>query len=160
MWREGCVSLLMGLAVAQAVAACGPAEVPVRSESVAERRVKPPAWRRSCTSYAKAPVHIDYQDASGGAAVLYTTRGDVAALRERTQKVAEFHNSSQPKLGAMHELYHLPHQAYVENLPQGAKLVLVSKRIDLASLAELRRNVQQEVLNMQRRGCGTGQEAL
>lgn len=119
-----------------------------------------PAWKRSCREYAGAPVEITYQDASGGAAVLYRTKGNVERLRERTQEVARFHNSAGPKAPDLHDLYRIPHNAYVENFSGGAKLVLVPKSVSRSRLEDLRRNVQQEVSIMQKRGCGRGQEAL
>jgi hypothetical protein len=81
-----------------------------------------PAWKRSCTEYARAPVSIDYEDASGGAAVVY--------------------------------------RAHVEELEDGAKLILVPKSARRQLLDSLRVQVQQETLTMRRRGCGRGQEAL
>jgi hypothetical protein len=119
-----------------------------------------PAWKRSCTEYARAPVRIDYEDASGGAALVYRTRGDVTALRQRTLEVAEFHNSTGSKIGALHDLFAIPHRAYVEEVKGGTKLILVPKGVRPQQLDALRVQVQQETLNMRRRGCGTGQEAL
>jgi hypothetical protein len=119
-----------------------------------------PAWKRRCEEYAGAPVDVSYQDGSGGAAVLYRTKGNVQALRERTNEVARFHSSTRRRTPAMHDLNHVPHYAYVEELPEGAKLVLVPKSANPQQLEELRRNVQQEITNMQKHGCGGGQEAL
>jgi hypothetical protein len=119
-----------------------------------------PAWKRSCTEYARAPVSIEYEDAAGGAAVVYRTQGDVAALRLRTREVAQFHNSSELKLGALHDLSAIPHRAVVEELEDGARLVLISKGVRPQLLDALRLQVQQETFTLQRRGCGTGQEAL
>lgn len=124
------------------------------------QRAPKPAWKRSCTEYAGAPVRIDYEDASGGAAVLYRSQGDVAALRRRTREVAAFHNSAKPKAGALHDLYAIPHRAYVEDVEGGARLVLVPKSARRQFLDNLRLQVQQETLNMRRLGCGAGQEAL
>ncbi len=147
------VALLLGCASCRAYGA-NSASVP------GERRQHLPAWRRGCREYAKAPVSISYQDAPGGAAVFYRTAGDAAALRARTEEVARFHNGGKAKIPALHELYHLPHRAFVEPLKDGAKLLLVPKRPDPSDLEVLRRNVQQEVFNMQRSDCGHGQEAL
>jgi hypothetical protein len=126
----------------------------------ATQGVPKPAWKRSCREYAGAPVDITYQDASGGAAVVYRTKGNVERLRERTEEVARFHNSAAGKAPDLHDLYRIPHNARVENLSGGAKLVLVPKSLDPSLLEDLRRNVQQEVSNMRRKGCGRGQEAL
>lgn len=142
-----------------ALAACTPSQMPNASAPVAARR-EVPVWRRSCTEYARAPVRVDYQDAPGGAAVIYRTKGDVAALLRRTREIGQFHNSSRSKLGALHDLSSIPHRAYVEPLKDGARLVLVSKGPPRQRTDALRMQVQQEVFNLQRRGCGTGQEAL
>ncbi|HEX6242364.1 MAG TPA: hypothetical protein VFZ61_15740 [Polyangiales bacterium] len=119
-----------------------------------------PAWKRSCTEYARAPVSVEYEDASGGAAVVYRTRGDVAALRQRTHEVAQFHNSSEAKLGALHDLSAIPHRARVEEVEDGARLVLTPKGARPQLLDALRLQVQQETFTLRRRGCGSGQEAL
>jgi hypothetical protein len=119
-----------------------------------------PAWKRSCTEYARAPVGVHYEDAPGGAAVVYRTRGDVAALRQRTREVAHFHNSAASKVGALHDLFAIPHRAHVEEVDEGARLVLVAKGARPQRLDALRLQVQQETLTLRRRGCGTGQEAL
>jgi hypothetical protein len=121
---------------------------------------RPPAWKRSCEEYARAPVEVSYEDGSGGAAVTYRTRGDAPALRARTEEIARFHNSARARPPALHDLYALPHYAYVEPLRDGAKIVLVPKSADPQQLEKLRRNVQQEVTTMRKHGCGTGQEAL
>lgn len=119
-----------------------------------------PAWKRGCTEYARAPVAIDYEDTPGGAGVVYQTRGDVTALRKRTREVAKFHNSATAKVGALHDLFAIPHRAHVEDVEGGARLVLVPKGVRFSMLDVLRVQVQQEVLTLRRRGCGAGQEAL
>jgi hypothetical protein len=119
-----------------------------------------PAWKRSCTEYAHAPVDVTYEEAVGGAAVVYQTGGDVAALRQRTHEVAEFHNSSRSKVRALHDLFAIPHRAQAEDIEHGARLTLVPKSVRPRDLESLRINVQQEVFTLRRRGCGTGQEAL
>lgn len=119
-----------------------------------------PAFKRSCSEYAGAPVAITYEDAPGGAAVLYRTQGNVEKLRERTEHVARFHNDSTSKTPWLHDLYSIPHRAYVSPLPDGAKLVLIAKGIAKRRQDELRSHVQQDVWIMQRKGCGAGQEAL
>jgi hypothetical protein len=119
-----------------------------------------PAWKRSCTAYARAPVGVHYEDAPGGAAVVYRTQGDVAALRQRTREVAQFHNSAASKLGALHDLFAIPHRAHVEEVEDGARLVLVPKGARPQRVDALRVQVQQETMMLRRRGCGTGQEAL
>ena len=119
-----------------------------------------PAWKRGCTEYARAPVSIAYEDAPGGAAVVYRSRGNVAALRRRTHEVAAFHNDATTKVGALHDLYAIPHRAYVEEIEGGAKLILVAKGARPQLMDALRVQVQQETLMLRRRGCGTGQEAL
>ena len=151
--------LLCALALVGCASQGGP-RPPVQRTSRAEHEEPKPAWRRTCTEYARAPVAISYQDAPGGAAVLYRTPGDAQALRTRTEEVAQFHNGGAAKIPALHDLYHVPHRASVEPLDDGAMLVLVPKHPDVRDLDTLRRNVQQEVFNMQRKGCGRGQEAL
>jgi len=143
--------------------ACVPAPASTASNSTATGTEQPapkPAWKRSCTEYARAPVNVTYEEAVGGAAVVYTTQGDVAALRQRTREVAEFHNSSKSKVRALHDLFAIPHRAQAEDIEHGARLTLVPKSVRPRDLESLRINVQQEVFTLRRRGCGTGQEAL
>jgi hypothetical protein len=155
----GALTLLVSLA--SCAGATSPAPRAARESAVvADAGVPPPAWKRRCEEYAGAPVKVGYQDASGGAAVLYRTKGDVRALRARTAEIADFHNGSRPKTPALHDLSNVPHYAYVEEIPEGAKLVLIPKGLDPRLLEKLRRTVQQEVTNMRKRGCGGGQEAL
>lgn len=143
-------------------ASCGGAGSPSARfvGDVSDAGTQPPAWKRRCEEYAGAPVRVSYEDASGGAAVLYRTKGDVAALRARTAEIARAHNSARLGPPALHDLFPIPHSAHVEELRDGAKLVLIPKSANPRLLADLRRNVQQEVNNMQKRGCGRGQEAL
>ncbi len=133
---------------------------PRGSQSATTNEKETPAWRRSCSELAGAPVSIEYEDTPGGAAVVYRTKGDVAALRWRTQEVARFHNSAQSKLGALHDLSAIPHRARVEPVEDGARLLLVVKSVRRQALDALRVHVQQDVFTLQRTGCGTGQEAL
>lgn len=130
------------------------------SESPKQESDTLPAWKRSCEEYAQAPVTIEYQDASGGGAVLYRTEGNAQGLRERAEEIARFHNNATAKLGELHDLYSIPHRASVEPIEGGAKLVLVPKHMQRRDLEELRRHVQQDVFIMQRHGCESGQEAL
>lgn len=125
-----------------------------------EKEQEKPVWRRSCSEFARAPVSLEYEDTPGGAAVVYRTKGDVAALRWRTHEVARFHNSAQSKLGALHDLSAIPHRARVEPVEDGARLLLLVKSVRRQALDALRMHVQQDVFTLQRTGCGTGQEAL
>jgi len=155
------IFLLSGcLAAPGAPAPAQPAPAQVGAPPPAGADAQKPAWQRSCEEYAGAPVALEYQDGSGGAAVLYRTRGSVQGLRQRIAQVAAFHNGAGHKAPDMHDLYHIPHRAYVEDIEGGAKLVLVPKSMAPRLLDELRRNVQQEVTRMQKHGCQHSQEAL
>lgn len=119
-----------------------------------------PAWKRSCEAYATGPVTFTYQDAPGGAAVLYRAPGSERGLRERAREIARFHNGSAAKNGALHDLSSIPHRASVEDIDGGAKLVLRVKTPRTDDLDRLRWNVQQDVALKQRGGCQSGMEAL
>jgi hypothetical protein len=147
--RGHCAVLLLGLF------ACA-----TNAETSRMRPTPRPAWQRSCTEYARAPVNIRFEDAPGGAAVVYRSQGNAAALRRRTREVAAFHNSEASKVEALQELFEIPHWAYVEDVNGGAKLILVPKDALPHLLVALRLEVQQETLMLRRHGCGTGPEAL
>jgi hypothetical protein len=127
-------------------------------EGAKEAPLDKPAFMTGCDVYAEAPVQIGYEDATGGAAVLYHTAGNIAKLRERTNEVAAFHNGSQGKTAYLHDLRAIPHTASVEEIEDGAKLTLVSTRP--RSQDALRKHLQQEVWTMQKQGCGASHEAL
>jgi hypothetical protein len=74
--------------------------------------------------------------------------------------VAAFHNSEASKVGALQDLFEIPHWAYVEDVKDGARLILVPKAALPHQLVTLRLEVQQETLTLRRHGCGTGPEAL
>lgn len=118
------------------------------------------AWERSCTEYARAPVSVRFEDVPGGAAVVYRSQGNLAALRQRTREIADFHNSPTSNVGAPHDLFEVPHRAYVEEVKDGARLVLMPNSTRPQLLDALRLEVQEETLMLRRHGCGTGPEAL
>lgn len=126
--------------------------------SAGEEPLQKPAFMQDCDAYVGAPVQLNYEDATAGAAVLYHTAGDVTKLRQRTQEVAAFHNGSQGKNAWLHDLRGVRHKAYVEEIEGGAKLTLTSERPRYQDL--LRAHVQKEVLNMQKLGCSASHEAL
>jgi hypothetical protein len=158
--RPQLVAAALLFSLASCAGAASPAPRARPEPPVSDAGVQPPAWKRRCEEYAGAPVKVSYQDASGGAAVIYRTKGDVRGLRARTDEIASFHNGSRSKTPAVHDLSNVPHYAYVEDVSEGAKLVLIPKGVDPRLLEKLRRTVQQEVTNMRERGCGGGQEAL
>jgi hypothetical protein len=151
-WRRSVVAVLC-------LCGCAGGQSPA-PQSTGEEPVEKPAFMRDCDLYAEAPVEIGYEDITGGAAVLYRTSGNVARLRERTQEVAKFHSGTQGKSRWLHDLRAIPHHATAEDIEGGAKLLLVSDRARPAYQDSLRKNVQQEVWTMQKKGCGAGREAL
>lgn len=138
----------------------GCASVPPGHERNASQQAQRPAWKRSCEEYAQGPVAIDYQDAPGGAAVLYRAQGGERGLRERAEQIARFHNSSAGKVGALRDLSSVPHRAHVEEVDGGVKLVLTVKTLLRTDLERMRWSVQQDVFTMQKKGCQSGHEAL
>lgn len=127
-----------------------------RSQKVSEQQL---AWARVCEGEPGAPVHINYEDASGGAAVLFTTQGDPSPLQEHAEQVARLHNRGARELSGndLSEV-RLPHTAEVEQLQNGAKLTLLPRRP--TDLDGLRRHVQQDITWMKRHGCTTSTEVL
>ena len=148
------LSLLMLLTLL----ACGtsqPSRFPMGATATPEG--EPPAWKRSCSREGEPRAKVEYEDAPGGAAVIYTTEGDPTYLRERAVEVARYHNTAAPARG-MHDLADVPHTAMIEYIEHGVRLTLFTSARD--DVEELRINVQQDVWAKQKRGCAAGQEAL
>lgn len=140
------------------LAACGtsqPSRFPMGGSVTAEG--ERPAWKRSCSREGEPRAKVEYEDAPGGATVIYTTHGDPTYLRERAVEVARYHNGAAPTRG-MHDLADVPHTAMIEYIDQGVRLTLFASARD--DVEELRINVQQDVWAKQKRGCAAGQEAL
>ncbi len=114
---------------------------------------------RVCQSEKGAPVGIRYEDAAGGAAVLFTTPGDPTPLREQAEALARARNHYENELELQDQSeLRLPHTAAVQAVEHGAKLTLVPRRpMDLDGL---RRHVQQDVTQLQTHGCTGGARAL
>ena len=139
---------------------CVPAAVPSADPRAPAQPRQLPAWQRPCAAYATGPVAIEYQDAPGGAAIIYRAPGSESGLRARAREVAQFHNSSAAKNGVLHDLSSVPHRTDVEDIDGGVKIVLRAKSVRTTDLDRLRWSVQQDVQMKQKGGCQSGQEAL
>lgn len=153
-------ALLGALGCSGSRAAAPPGEVPggrTEASSSSKDNELAAAWKRSCATQASDKIAIEYRDEPGGAAVLFTTEGDAARLRERVTEVARYHNSSEPQM-AMQDLYSIPHTAKVSDIEGGVKLSLIANATNDDST--LRKGVQKDVWEMQRDGCAATNEAL
>jgi hypothetical protein len=153
--RSHATALALLCALACGCSGAGGPHIPMGRTPLAEG--EPPPWRTDCRREGDPPVKLGYRDAPGGASVLYTTEGDPTYLRARVTEVARYHNGGAPAT-AMHDLASVPHTAMVEQLEQGIVLTLFAT--ERRHVDALRRQVQQDVWIMRRRGCAAGQEAL
>ena len=93
------------------------------------------------------------EDVDGGAALSFTTTGDVAEVRRRVQRMAEMHNqhhgdgksSMGGSMGMMGEMMP-PSQARAEDVDGGARLILTPEKP--ADLAAVREKVHQHAAMM------------
>ncbi len=109
-------------------------------------------------------VTISAEDTSQGAAIVFTTKqGDVADLRNRVRKMAEWHNAQRADGGMMMGGGHQGHgmkgpgmmpfaaTASAEDVEGGARLVMVPK--NPAELAAVRSHVHEHAMRMARGDC-------
>jgi len=104
------------------------------------------ACERSCSPKVDAPVEIAYRDAAGGASVIFTTSGDLDALRSCVSEVARSHELSKQEV-VEQDRHAIPHSARLQDVPDGVMMTLIAsaQNDDTA----LRRDVQQDVWAMQ-----------
>jgi hypothetical protein len=126
----------------------------------------PPAEHQAgqCPMKEMAGVKATPIDTSDGVAIEFTTTGDVAALREHVRKMADMHNAKTMHHGDMGSGMHegmgsgmhegmgmAPSRAAEEDLPNGAKIVIVPD--DPSQLAALRSHVREHAAMMAKGEC-------
>jgi hypothetical protein len=101
---------------------------------------KPAADDPSCPLVVDG-TSISAEDAEGGAAFVFVTTGDAAAVKARVAKLVELHNTRMPdakgELGAvcngcMADSIATPSKASVVDLPNGAKALFVAAKPEAA----------------------------
>lgn len=90
-----------------------------------------------------AGTRVTAQDTQDGVAVVFTTSGDVAQLRERVHEMAAMHEHMMMRA--------VPSTARAEDIDGGARIVLVPK--DAAQLTELRAHVHAHAEQMAAGHC-------
>lgn len=118
-----------------------------------------------------ATTQITTSDTSDGVAITFTTTGDVNALRARVRQMAEMHNrmagmqgggmqgggmqrggmQGGGMQGGMMHMQMVPSRATVEEIPGGARLVLVP--VDPTQVASLRQHARVHAEMMQKGKC-------
>jgi hypothetical protein len=97
---------------------------------------------------------------SNGVALVFTTTGDVADLRARVRHMAEMHNQMAGMQGSgapggpdgrAMGMHRIPSHASAEEVPGGARLVLVPT--DPSQLTALRQHVRMHLERMQSGPC-------
>lgn len=125
-----------------------------------------PGGGSGCPMMMNAGTRITTTDTSDGVAIAFAATRDVAGLRARVRQMAAMHNrmaemdagmqkgGGMQKAGGMHEsggMHMVPSRASVEDLPDGARLVLVP--VDPSQLANLRQEARMHGQMMQRGEC-------
>jgi hypothetical protein len=108
-----------------------------------------------------AGANIVASDTTDGVAIAFTTTGDPAELRAHVRKMADMHNqmAGMHHEGGMHgggmhaemSMHMVPSRASVEDLPDGARVVLVPN--DPSQLAALRTHVREHAAMMAKGEC-------
>ena len=132
----------------------------------------PPAHAESRNMCPMMPAgtNIVASDTDDGISIAFTTTGDVADVRTRSHRMAEMHEKMTGMHHDMHpgmsggmagmgsgepgmqmQLQMVPSHAIVEDMPGGARLVLVPA--DPTQLAELRAHVRAHVAMVQKGEC-------
>jgi hypothetical protein len=119
-----------------------------------------------CSMMQMAGANVVTSDTSDGAAVAFTTTGDVAELRAHVREMAEMHNGmagmhhgedmhggmgSGDMHGGMMRMQMVPSRASVEDIPGGARLVLIPT--DPSQLTTLRAQAREHVAMMEKGKC-------
>ena len=126
------------------IAACGgsqpqPAAAPPPSTSAPAQR----GMADMCP--AEVPgTQVAAADTADGAAMTFTTTGDVASLRQRVHHMAEMHDHMMG--GGMMQMKMVPSAARAEDVDGGARIVLTPN--DPAQLSDLRARVRDHTAMM------------
>jgi hypothetical protein len=85
------------------------------------------------------------QDVEAGVALAFTTQGDVADLRRRVRNMADLHGKYRDQLAAIHiEPTLPPADHFVEDVPNGARIVFRPGATDDRALARFRTELETE----------------
>jgi hypothetical protein len=153
-------------------AACGSKQSGPTSTATAP----PPATQhesgQTCPMMQMAGAKLVPSDTADGVAIAFTTTGDVAELRAHVRRMAEMdngmavmhqgemhggmgsgdmHGGSGDMHGGMMHMQMVPSRASVEDIPGGARLLLVPN--DPAQLAALRSQAREHVAMMEKGEC-------
>lgn len=159
------------------VASCGSKQPPPAATASAAppSAAQPPARGEMCPMMPPAGTQIAAIDTADGIAIAFTTTGDVAGLRAHVRRMSEMHakmgemdhggmamgSGEMMGSGGMHGgmtgTPMVPSRATVEDIPEGARIVLVPN--DPAQVAALREHVRSHVAMMQQGKCPMMQQA-
>lgn len=154
-------------------AGCGSTQSNPRTAAGGPPAPRGPAGGEMCPMMMEAQIVAS--DTNDGAAIAFTTTGDVAGLRMRVRRMADMRNrmaggmmgtgegdgmrgggdagmrGGGTQRGGMGMMQMVPARASVEEIPGGARLVLTPA--DPARLATLREQTRAQVAMMQRGEC-------
>jgi hypothetical protein len=132
-----------------------------------------PAGGQMCPMMGMAGANVAAADTADGAALAFTTTGDPAELRAHVRRMADMHNHGGGHRGGMHhggdmqggmqggtggggmhagkEMHMVPSRASVEDLPNGARVLLVPN--DPSQLSALRAQAREHAAMMAKGEC-------
>jgi len=149
-----------------AITACGSRQRSTEPATSAQARAQTnqqPGGGAMCPMM-NAGTQVATSDTSDGVAIVFTTTGDVADLRARVRHMADMHNQMAGAKGkgmqgggmqdsgkGMMGMQMVPSRASVEDVPGGARLVLVPT--DPSQLGALRQQARMHAEMMQKGQC-------
>lgn len=142
-----------------AITACGSRQQstePATSAPAPAQTTQQPGGGAMCPMMVNmAETQIAASDTDDGIAIVFTTTGDVADLRARVRHMADMHNQMAGGMqgGGMQGsgMHMVPSRASVEDVPGGARLVLMP--MDPSQLAALRQQARMHVEMMRKGQC-------
>lgn len=147
-----------------AITACGSRQqstVPATSAPAPAQTTQQPGGGAMCPMMMTAGTQVATSDTSDGVAIAFTTTGDVADLRARVRRMADMHNQMAGAKGKGMQgggmqgggkgMRMVPSRASVEDVPGGARLVLVPT--DPSQLGALRQQARMHAEMMQQGRC-------
>lgn len=149
-----------------ALGACGSKQSTPPATATAQPAAQHSGGEEMCPMMPGAGTKLEVSDTGDGVAVAFTTSGDVADLRARVRHMADMHNGMAGMhhgdgmhggmgSGDTHEgmmgMQMVPSRATAEDIPGGARLVLVPS--DPAQLSALRTRARDHVAMMEKGEC-------
>ena len=113
------------------VAACGSKPPPANPEPVAPAKADDP----SCPLLVPG-TSLSVEDTTGGAALVFVTTGDAAAVRTRATALADMHNKHDGPPKALGMMFSTKSTAKASDVTNGARVELTAKKAEDAGAVQ------------------------